>query len=381
MTDYSVIFFENGFPHTIPGFLDDTAVSIFPFWGNFTIIDFPLVSFLHNCFSERYIIVHKKFKKIIPVLFSRWKNEIRDILVLENGIKDFLLFLKRIQSRLLILCFLPHIALFDPEELINSLSETRGELLKLSVDKIPLHIYFLSKKLLIGFIDDYIKQHNDEKSLFDYIFRDFLTRRIDLIKIPGNVFFSDKIIQLYSGNLWLIHNIKNKLFLDLVKQTSERIPDGKNSFIGEHGHIKNSFLSPGAEIEGYVENSVIFPEVIISKKAKVINSVIMNNNIIGRNTSIQNTIILPFYEENNVHNIGDNAVIGGKTAIGRNNDFPDQIYNGLAVLGINTTVPRGFKIEQSSYLGPYIPLKQLKPLKILKKGVSLYSKKMENKEK
>lgn len=372
MTDFSVLIFENGFPRHIPGFLDDTAVSTFPFWGNFTFFDLSIVSFLHKNFPDRYIIIHKKFKKIIPSLLSRWKNEIRDTFVLEDT-KEFLTFVKGIQSRYFIICSLPHIVLFDPEKLINSIAEARGDILSLSVDKISLHIYCLAKKLLIEYIDTYIKQPDEEKGIMDRLFRDFLTRGVESIKIPGNVFFSDKIIQLYSGNLWLIHNMKNKLFLNLVSITSEKISNGKDSFISEHGHIKNSFLSPGVEIEGYVENSIIFPDVIVSKKAKVINSVIMNNNIIGRNASIQNTIILPFYEESNV-NIGDNAIIGGKTAIGRNNDFPDQIYNGLVVLGINTVIPRGFKIEQSSYLGPYIPLKQLKPLKILKKGVSLYKK-------
>ena len=39
MADFSVVIVENGFPHNLPGFLYDTAVSTFPFWANFSFFD------------------------------------------------------------------------------------------------------------------------------------------------------------------------------------------------------------------------------------------------------------------------------------------------------------------------------------------------------
>ena len=384
MADFSVITIENGFPLYLPGFLNDTAVSTFPFWGSFTFLDFSIMSFIYKKIPNINIIINKKYKKIIPLLLSRWKNEIRNIIVLENEKKDFLSFLKQLESKYLIISALMHIAFFNSEELIHEIEKEKSTILKISIDKFPLDIYFVKKNILIEFIESLDKDYIEEKSIHDIIFNEFLDHKFELmIDLPGSVFFNNNIMQLYQGNLWIITNMHNKLFLDLLNRTSGRITHDKGSFISEHGHIKNSYLSPGVEIDGYIENSVIFPDVIVKKKANVLNSVIMNNNIIGTNTHIQNALIFPFYGEstNNFHNIGDNSVIGGKTSIVRNKNFPDQIYNGLAVLGTNTQIPRGFRIEQSSYLGPYITAKQLKQLKILKKGVSLYSKMMENNEK
>ena len=93
--DFSVIIIESGFPLSLPGFLEDTAVSTFPFWGNFIFLDFSIGCFLGEKFNDINIVINKKFKKIVPGLISRWKNEVRNIIVFENEKEDFLSFLKK----------------------------------------------------------------------------------------------------------------------------------------------------------------------------------------------------------------------------------------------------------------------------------------------
>jgi glucose-1-phosphate adenylyltransferase len=59
-----------------------------------------------------------------------------------------------------------------------------------------------------------------------------------------------------------------------VLSTSHRFPSVITS---PNRMIINSLISPGCVIKGYVENSVLSPGVYIGEKAKVINSVIMDN--------------------------------------------------------------------------------------------------------
>ena len=54
----------------------------------------------------------------------------------------------------------------------------------------------------------------------------------------------------------------------------------------ENAIVKNSLISDGCVIEGVVENSILFRGVKVEKGAVVKNSVIMQDNIIGANTSL-----------------------------------------------------------------------------------------------
>jgi len=374
MADFSVIFIENGFPPALPGFLQNTAVSAFPFWGNFTFFDLLIINFFHKKISNRFIISDKNYKKTFPGILARWRNEIQNMFIINEELNDFLHHLNQIQSSHCILCLLPHIALFQPDELISRIELTKKNICRISVEQLPLNIYSIKKKLFIEYMERITKKNKKNNNIISMLFQDFLLPKLDcLVDIPGNILFSNKIIELYNKNLWFIRNLKNKNIINLFNYLSEKIENGKDSVVSEFGYIKDSYIASGVSIDGSVENSVIFPGVIINRKTKIINSVIMNNNIIGRNVVIQNSLILPTYEENNnTHNIGDNSVIGGKKSTIKNTDFPDQLTNGLTLIGLNAIIPRGFRIEESSYLGPNIPLKQLKHMKVLKKGISLY---------
>ena len=54
--------------------------------------------------------------------------------------------------------------------------------------------------------------------------------------------------------------------------------------------VKNSLISDGCVIEGLVENSILFRGVKVGKGACVKNSIIMQDNIIGENTSLDGVI-------------------------------------------------------------------------------------------
>ena len=65
-----------------------------------------------------------------------------------------------------------------------------------------------------------------------------------------------------------------------------KVRDSAPSKYGENAIVKNSLISDGCVIEGIVENSILFRGVKVEKGAVVRNSIIMQDNIIGANTTL-----------------------------------------------------------------------------------------------
>ena len=103
----------------------------------------------------------------------------------------------------------------------------------------------------------------------------------------------------------------------------------------------------------------------------------MNNNKIGSNVIIRNSIIFPYFEDsgNLTATIGDNTLIGGNQSSVKNAKYPVHIYNGITVLGINAMIPGDTVIEQGVFIDSNMPVKELKKHKIMKKGTGLYMEK------
>jgi glucose-1-phosphate adenylyltransferase len=59
---------------------------------------------------------------------------------------------------------------------------------------------------------------------------------------------------------------------------------------GEHACVKNSLIANGCQIDGSVENSILFREVVIGKGTEVKNSVLMSGCSAGENVSLNYVI-------------------------------------------------------------------------------------------
>ncbi len=127
-------------------------------------------------------------------------------------------------------------------------------------------------------------------------------------------------------------------------------------------------------MEGEVEDSILFPNVHIRKNARVSRSIVMNGNRVGAGGDLQNALVLPFSAElsRTTANIGDNCSIGSKSSTARNVDFPDQIRDGLTVIGMNSEIPAGLRLEAGVCIGPGVTTSMLRKMKLVKKGTSVF---------
>ena len=55
--------------------------------------------------------------------------------------------------------------------------------------------------------------------------------------------------------------------------------------------VKNSLVSSGCILNGYVENSVLFKKVFVGENCVIKNSIILNDVYLGDNTHIENCIV------------------------------------------------------------------------------------------
>jgi glucose-1-phosphate adenylyltransferase len=140
-----------------------------------------------------------------------------------------------------------------------------------------------------------------------------------------------------------IHDKKWKVYTQ-----SEELPP---AFISNNSKVMKSFISEGAEVEGNVENSVIFQGVSIGQETKIKDSVIMNNVVIGENCEINKAIIA----ENTV--IGNNVKVG--TGEFKESTIDQKIYNSeISLIGFNTIIPDNFEIGKNCVIDNNIDLKE-----------------------
>ena len=142
---------------------------------------------------------------------------------------------------------------------------------------------------------------------------DILVKQVNSLKIyrydfKGYYAGIDSMSAYYKHNMELLNKeVRDELFGE--RDIYTKVRDSAPSKYGENAVVKNSLISDGCEIEGVVENSILFRGVKVGKGAVVKNSIVMQDNIIGVNTALDCVIT----DKNVV--ISDKKTLGGCAAL------------------------------------------------------------------
>jgi glucose-1-phosphate adenylyltransferase len=98
--------------------------------------------------------------------------------------------------------------------------------------------------------------------------------------------------------------------------------------------IENSIVSPGCSIMGTVKNSVLSPLVAVGYGSEVIDSIVMEGAVIGRESIVHSSIVDKNVTIGNRVSIG--CQTGNKTVPDPNNRFPSLLNCGLTIIGKRT---------------------------------------------
>jgi ADP-glucose pyrophosphorylase len=143
------------------------------------------------------------------------------------------------------------------------------------------------------------------------------------------------------------------------------------SSFGKHSHVINSIVGENVDIQGKIENSVIFSNVRVAKDAVVKNSIIFPGNHIGGKSEITSSIIDEFSGDNTTPNIGPHAVIVSNTAAKKNQKFPSILNFGVSLVGKDARIPSGTNIGGNCYIDSFVPEAEIKTDRKISDGTSV----------
>jgi carbonic anhydrase/acetyltransferase-like protein (isoleucine patch superfamily) len=305
------------------------------------------------------------------VLGSRWKRQV-SVTVLESGIVDLAALVEKEEADVIIICAFSSVCVFDPRALLERVSAAKNGIVKASIGKIPIEVYVARRAVLSRLLSARAGGLENSTQCREYLFTECLSRAVDGTEsIQGRLFFHDDLMELYRNNLWLAGNFAGTEYRRFNAELPELTQKPTDSQVSERGFLKDSFIGTGTVVDGYAENSVLFPNVTVRSGSRIVNSVVMSNNRIGADVVIQNALVLPYTSDGSrTVNIGDRCSIGGRSETAVNGDFPDQIRDGLTLVGMNVSMPNGFRVEAGGYIAAGSGISELRRQKTVRRGAS-----------
>jgi len=115
---------------------------------------------------------------------------------------------------------------------------------------------------------------------------------------------------------------------------------------GSQATVRESLVSPAAQIAGEVNRSVISPGVVVEEGAIVRDSVIQHRCVIRAGAVVDRSIL------DKEVTVGRGAVVGEGTNWAPNFDRPDIVNAGITIVGKRVTVPAGLHVGRNVVIGP-----------------------------
>ncbi|MDR6554304.1 glucose-1-phosphate adenylyltransferase subunit GlgD [Paenibacillus qinlingensis] len=159
---------------------------------------------------------------------------------------------------------------------VISVSHVYHELPTLTPHRIDLETMVLSRKLLVHIIEQSVER-GYHGYLKDMIYAHLVDLHVQGYANHGYVAIMDSIESYYAHSMRLLQPQGWKEFMMNKESVYTCKEEEFDIDCHEASLVRNSFLGPGCRIEGYVENSILFPGVTVSRGASVRNSVIMQD--------------------------------------------------------------------------------------------------------
>ena len=191
-------------------------------------------------------------------------------------------------------------------------------------------IYIFNRKKLQDYLEADEADPTSSNDFGKNIIPNMLAAGEKMFAYPFEGYWKDvgTISSLWEANMDLLGE---KPVFDL-KDKSWRIYSRNTSMppqhVGEKAKISNSLITEGCDIEGIVENSILFSGVTVEKGAYIKDSIIMSGVHIGTGATVNYSIV----DENT--SIGENCVVGRTKTMGED----------ITVVGCSLDLPAGANI-------------------------------------
>ncbi len=147
-----------------------------------------------------------------------------------------------------------------------------------------INVFVLKRSLLQNIVMDSISR-NKRHFMTDIIAENLSSMKIIGYEHKGFYTGITSLKAYFDGNMSLLNEANRKeLFGD--RSVFTKIRDSAPTKYGNSAIVKNSMIADGCVIEGEVENSIIFRNVKVARGAVVKNSIVMQNTVLGENSTL-----------------------------------------------------------------------------------------------
>ncbi len=115
---------------------------------------------------------------------------------------------------------------------------------------------------------------------------------------------------------------------------------------GANAAPRHALISPGAQIDGAVERSVISPGVVVEAGALVRDSIVCHDAVIRSGAVVDRAILDKDVE------VGRGATVGDGDESVVNRERPDIVNCGISIVGKRSVVPGGMTVGRNAVIGP-----------------------------
>lgn len=331
------IIFSNMHEETVPELVRRRTMASIPFGGRYRIIDFKLSNMVNSGITTVGLMTNNNYRSLIDHIGSGkdWDLARKDggLILLPpfsekhdklyttrlEALGSLTGFLNRRKEKYVVLTDCDGVAKIDIADIIEyhetknaditlvshygkvgkrsdfmlMSSDETGRITELKLSphlnegtkaNIFINVMVINRQFLLNLVEDSVTHG------FNSFESDILIKQIDSLKMyqydfKGYYAGIDSMAAYYKHNMELLDKeVRDELFGG--RDIYTKVRDSAPSKYGETAVVKNSLISDGCVIEGVVENSILFRGVKVGKGAVVRNSIIMQDNYIGPNTSL-----------------------------------------------------------------------------------------------
>ncbi len=176
--------------------------------------------------------------------------------------------------------------------------DEHGEIEDMAVDCAPsgdylasMAMFIIEKKLLMEYVENRVARncYSFERDLILPLWQQ-KKLSVNVYSFEGTTLFTESPEEYYTANLALLDkNVRDGLFRDrpIYTKVRDRVP----TYYGENTSIENCIVADGCMLEGNAEHSVLFRQVTLEEGARVKNSLVMNDAVIGKDAELECVIL------------------------------------------------------------------------------------------
>ncbi len=350
------VIFSNMHEENVPELVRRRTMASIPYGGRYRIIDFTLSNMVNAGITTVGLVTSNNYRSLIDHIGSGkdWDLARKDggLILLPpfsekndkmystrlEALSSLSGFLNRRKEKYVVISDCDGVARFDIADMINYHESknadvtlishygkvgNRSDFMLVNADKdgritemkhtprveagdkanIYINMMVINRQFLLNIVED-ASAHGFTDFEGEVLIKQLNSLKIYNYDFKGYYAGIDSMAAYYKHNMELLDkNVRDELFEN--RDIYTKVRDSAPSKYGENAVVTNSLISDGCIIEGVVENSILFRGVKVAKGAVVKDSIVMQDNYIGENTSLHCVIT----DKNVV--INDNKMLSG----------------------------------------------------------------------